>query len=251
MKLKDLVGLRKGDIVSIVGAGGKTTLMYSLAEELRCGSKVLVTTTTKIYMPEKEDYDFAIIGEGNRNEFDKGDGIYIHGKLVNDENKIIGLSENILEREVPFFDYILIEADGSKKKPIKGWKDNEPVVVNRTTKTIGVISIEVIGQKINEDNVHRVEKFMDITNSKKNELITIEHLTSLIFHHKGLFKDSKGEKILFINKVEGLEATELAYKLLNFIRQKNENYIDKVLIGSLKRKEIELFRVDIDKQSRA
>lgn len=240
MGLKDLVGLRKGDIVSIVGAGGKTTLMYSLAEELRYESKVLVTTTTKIYMPEKECYDFAIIGEDSYNKFNKGNGIYVHGKSVNDEDKVIGLSENIIEGEIPYFDYILIEADGSKRKPIKGWNDNEPVVINRTTKTIGVISVEVIGEEINEDNVHRVEKFIDITNSNKNELITIEHLTSLIFHNKGLFKDSKGEKILFINKVEGHNEVTLAYKLLNCIEEKNKNYIDKIIIGSLKNKEYEV-----------
>jgi probable selenium-dependent hydroxylase accessory protein YqeC len=240
MRLKDLVGLRKGDVVAIVGAGGKSTLMYSLAQELRYESKVLVTTTTKIYMPEKECYDFIIIGEDDFNRCSRESGIYLHGKSVNDENKVIGLSENVIEGEIPYFDYILIEADGSKRKPIKGWNDMEPVVISKTQKTIGVISIEVIGKEINENNVHRVEKFIDITNSKKNELITIEHLASLIFHSKGLFKDSKGEKILFINKVEGQKEIALAYKLLNCIEEKNQNYIDKIIIGSLKSKEYEV-----------
>lgn len=240
MRLKDLVGLKKGDVVSIVGAGGKSTLMYSLAEELRWESKVLVTTTTKIFMPERGQYDFIIIGQDSCNQFNKGNGIYVHGKAVSNESKIIGLNENIIEGEIPYFDYIFIEADGSKRKPIKGWNDMEPVVISKTRKTIGVISIEVIGKEINENNVHRVEKFIDITNSKKNELITIEHLTSLIFHNKGLFKDSKGEKILFINKVEGHKEAALTYKILDCIMKKNKNYIDKIIIGSLKRKEYEV-----------
>lgn len=240
MKLKDLVGLRKGDVVSIVGAGGKSTLMYSLAEELRGESRVLVTTTTKIFMPERGQYDFIITSQDSCGRFYKGNGIYVYGKAVNNENKIVGLDENILEGKIPFFDYILIEADGSKRKPIKGWNDTEPVVIIKTQKTIGVISIEVIGKEINEDNVHRVEKFMDITNSKKNELITIEHLASLIFHRRGLFKDSKGEKILFINKVEGQKAVMLAYRLLDCIKEDSGKYIDKIIIGSLKRKEYEV-----------
>jgi hypothetical protein len=62
----------------------------------------------------------------------------------------------------------------------------------------------------------------------------------LIFHSKGLFKDSKGEKILFINKVEGQKEIALAYKLLNCIEEKNQNYIDKIIIGSLKSKEYEV-----------
>lgn len=240
MELKDLLGLRKGDVISIVGAGGKTTLMYSLAEELRAENKVLVTTTTKIYMPEKEYYDFLIIGKDGYDKFNKGNGVYVHGKSVRNENKVSGLDENVIDGEISFFDYILIEADGSKRKPIKGWNETEPVLIGKTTKTIGIISIEVIGREINEYNVHRVEKFMEITNSKKNESITIEHLTSLIFHDKGLFKGSKGEKILFINKIEGHNEATLAYKLLNCIREKNKNCIDKIIIGSLKRKEYEL-----------
>lgn len=237
MKLKNILDISKGDIVSIVGAGGKTTLMYSLAEELRYEHRVLVTTTTKIYMPEKECYDFLNIGENSFNN-NIANGIYLQGKFVNEENKIIGLSDDIIEKEVPYFDYILIEADGSKKKIIKGWNDTEPVIISKTSKTIGIINIEAIGKVINADNVHRVEQFLHITASKGNESITIEHLSSLIFHPKGLFKESKGEKILFVNRVEGPEKTDLTYKLLSRIKEKNQNYLDKIIIGSLKNKQI-------------
>lgn len=242
MELKNLLDLNKSDVISIVGAGGKSTFMYSLAEELRDKSRVLVTTTTKIYMPEKEDYDFIVIGEDNINKCNKYNGIYLYGKCVNKENKIIGLSEENIEGKLSYFDYILIEADGSKRKPIKGWNDTEPVVIDKTQKTIGIISIEVIGKEINDDNVHRLEKFMDITNSKKYELINIEYLTSLIYHHKGLFKDSRGEKVLFINKVEGAKEISLTHELLDCILKKNKNYIDKIIIGSLKNKEYKLIK---------
>lgn len=242
MKLKGLLDLNRGDIVSIVGAGGKTTFMYSLAEELRYESKVLLTTTTKIYMPEKKYYDFDLIGEGNLNKFSSQNGIYLYGKCVNMENKVIGLKENNIESKLFYFDYVLIEADGSKEKAIKGWNDNEPVVINKTKKTIGIIDIEVIGKEVNDKNVHRVEKFINIANTEKYEAINIENLVSLIYHTKGLFKDSKGEKILFINKVEGLEKIELTNKLVKCILRKNTSYIDKIIVGSLKNKEYELIK---------
>ncbi len=242
MKLKDLLNLNKGDVVSIVGAGGKTTFMYSLAEELRNESKVLVTTTTKIYVPEKKYYDFESIGDDSFDKFNNHNGIYLYGKYVNDENKIIGLNENVIDNKLSYFDYILIEADGSKKKPIKGWNDDEPVVINSTKKTIGIIDIEVIEKEINNDNVHRLEKFINITKMKENELINIEGLISLIYHKKGLFKDSKGERILFINKVEGLGKRELACKLIACILEKDKGYIDKVISGSLRNKEYSLIK---------
>lgn len=42
-------GLRRGDLLSLVGAGGKTTLMFRLAAEAKAlGLRVLVTTSTRI-----------------------------------------------------------------------------------------------------------------------------------------------------------------------------------------------------------
>lgn len=242
MNLKDLLNLKKGDVISIVGAGGKTTFMYSLAEELRGENKVLVTTTTKIYMPNKKYYDFITINESNFNKYNykKTNGIYLYGSFLNEENKIIGLDTELLEAQLPYFDYVLVEADGSKRKSIKGWKDDEPVIIKNTHKTIGILSIDALGKKVNIENVHRLYEFKSITNSKENEIVTEKHLTSLVFHNKGLFKDARGEKILFINKIDTDNELILAQKLVNSILENNDNYIDKILIGSLKNKQYQL-----------
>lgn len=242
MNLKDLLNLKKGDVISIVGAGGKTTFMYSLAEELRCENKVLITTTTKIYMPHKKYYDFVTINESNFNKYncEKVNGVYLYGSHLNEENKIIGLNTELLKAQLPYFDYVLVEADGSKRKSIKGWKDDEPVISKDTHKTIGILSIDALGKKVNTENVHRLYEFKSITNSKDNEIISEKHLTSLVFHNKGLFKDSKGEKVLFINKVDTDNELILAQKLVNSILESNDNYIDKILIGSLKSKQYQL-----------
>ncbi len=52
------LGIEKNDVVSIAGAGGKTSLMFRLAEEAKgLGFKVLVTTSTKIFVPDSTQYD--------------------------------------------------------------------------------------------------------------------------------------------------------------------------------------------------
>lgn len=243
MKLANLLCLEKDRVISIVGAGGKTTLMYTLAEELKNSSKVLVTTTTRIYAPRKEQYEYMALGYKNlcglRCSGNKG--IYVYGSLIDEENKLIAPVPKTLDEQALYFDYILIEADGSKRKPIKGWKDSEPVICSSTQKTIGVISIEVIGQLISEYNVHRIEEFVDIVNSKRDEVITIENVSSLIFHQRGLFKDAKGEKVLFINKVEERREKILAKRLLKNIAKKNNNYIDKIIFGSLRNKNYKIY----------
>lgn len=241
MKLSELLNLHKGHIVSIVGAGGKTSLMFSLAEELRYNHKVLVTTTTKIYVPNRLQYDFMYMWSTNNKNYISNSckGIYVYGNYINLENKIIGVNFSYLKNMYEYFDYILIEADGSKRKPIKGWNDDEPIVYNQTDKTIGVLDITIIGKKVTEYNIHRLDKFIEITNASVGDLITIDHILSLITHPKGLFKNSFGEKILFINKVENTKEKLLAANLIDIINNTCGFSLDKIIIGSLKNKRYE------------
>lgn len=237
MILNKILDIKVNSVISIVGAGGKSTLMYTLAQELRKDYKCLVTTTTKIYLPYKEQFDYMAVGteEFNKLKHNSNKGIYVYGSSINDENKLIGVNPAELEIDVPNFQYLLIESDGSKRKPIKGWNSTEPVVLSATTNTIGVISIEAIGNKINEDNIFRVKEFLDITNTCENHIISEANIVSLIFHKYGLFKNSAGEKILFINKVENEDQWITAEKLINRILMENKaNFIiDKIIVGSL------------------
>ena len=54
--LIESLDLRAREVISLVGAGGKTTLMFRLAKELvLTGEKVVTTTTTKILEPSSEE----------------------------------------------------------------------------------------------------------------------------------------------------------------------------------------------------
>ena len=196
----------------------------------------LVTTTTKIYIPLEDKYDFICTDSEMLPRYThiKENGIYILGSGVNGENKMLGLSEKQIDGLAPHFDYILIEADGAKEKQLKGWNEFEPVIYGKTTKTVGIIDIQAFEMVINEDNVHRSKIFCEITGAKQGETVKLEHLSKLIMHPQGLFKGAQGEKILYINKVEGPNDLILAKSLVNEINLKDEKLIDKVVIGSLK-----------------
>ena len=52
--IKDVIealGLREKEHLAIVGAGGKTTLLLALAQDLR-DNKIIISTTTKIHYDE-------------------------------------------------------------------------------------------------------------------------------------------------------------------------------------------------------
>lgn len=238
MEITSYIGLKQKDIISVVGAGGKTSFMFQLAQDIKKNNgKVLLTTTTKIYVPQKEQYDFICIGEKEFSKYAHRDkkGVCVYGAKVNLENKIIGLEEKYLDKLVSKFDYAIIEADGAKKKQIKGWNDNEPVIYGGTTKTIGILDIQTVGMKICESNVHRSEQFCKIAESHQGENITLEHLLNVIFHPQGLFKNAKGEKILFINKADDSYYLNQAEQLKNKINKYCSKFLNKVVIGSIKK----------------
>jgi len=60
--LSDLIDIPPGSLISLVGAGGKTTTMYTLASELAGkGMRVVTTTTTNIYFPGQGETDTLIV----------------------------------------------------------------------------------------------------------------------------------------------------------------------------------------------
>ena len=235
-KNKQMGDAMKQDIISIVGAGGKTTMMFKIAGELRGFNKVLVTTTTKIYIPLEDKYDFICTDSECFHEYIdmKENGIYVLGSGVNSENKILGLSCKQIEELAPYFDYILIEADGAKKKKLKGWNEFEPIICGKTTKTIGIIDIQSVGMVIDEEHVHRSKIFCEITGANQGETVKLKHLCNLILHPQGLFKGAEGQRILYINKVESPNDMILAKSLVKQVNLVDKGLLDNVVIGSLK-----------------
>jgi len=198
------LGLRRGDVVSIVGAGGKTSLLLRLAAEARSmGLKVLVTTSTRMLVPEPEFYD-AIDLSGNL--FTKMEvsepGVYIGGTPDSAAGKMRGVHEELLRWQQRRFDLVLIEADGAACKPLKAWRSGEPVVVDFTTATIGVLDIQTLDQTVSEGLVHRLEIFSALTGADPDETLRLGHLLRLITHQEGLFAKALGRELLLVNKVE-------------------------------------------------
>ncbi|MCL2699647.1 MAG: selenium cofactor biosynthesis protein YqeC [Defluviitaleaceae bacterium] len=180
MKISEKLGLRTGDVVSVVGAGGKTTLIFRLARELaELGSKVLVATTTRMYFPESTPCGVCFLsGEPDEN-----------GKATPHAG---------LGKACGRFDYTLIEADGAKGKPLKGWADYEPVIIPETTKTVGVLNLGPLerGERAAPENIHRPDEYARLTGSKPGDIITIGHMRAVV--SDGMFKNAAGEKILCV-----------------------------------------------------
>ena len=136
------ININKKNIVSFVGGGGKTTSMYTLANELsNLGKKVLVTTTTHMHMPK--DY---INFKGDLNEIKERfkDSNLITVGIKDKNEKISSVGNEIAEILIELCDFLLIEADGSKMLPLKAPASHEPVILKNTTMIVGVAGIDSI-----------------------------------------------------------------------------------------------------------
>lgn len=219
------IDFTKKEMISFVGAGGKTTSIFKLAKELKNrNKKVLVTTSTAIYYPDEEEYDELIVNDSiDIKNIDKikERSITVIGREVSKENKLLGLSKKVIDEiyDLELFDYILVEADGSKRKSIKSPAEHEPVIPINTNKVVGVIGLDCIKKKINEENVHRTELFCNITNSKMEEIIDEDKIFELIINKKGLFKDTPKEckKYILLNKVEYEERKKMASRIIELV----------------------------------
>lgn len=201
--LKSL-NIRQGDVVSLVGAGGKTSLMYRLAEEGRAkGWRVLVTTSTRILVPTPAQYDQLDLSGNLFKEIETlPAGIFVAGIPDEDPAKLRSVNLELLYYHLKRFDLVLIEADGSAGKPLKGWNHTEPVVPHYTCSTVGVLDIQTISRVIDETLIHRLEIFCQLSGGCEGEHVCMGHLLRVITETDGLFRSAVGRETLFINKVE-------------------------------------------------
>lgn len=222
--MKNVFGIRKKDCISIVGAGGKTSLLFLLGNTFE---KSLLTTTTKIFRPLSNDVFIDELPESIKTSV-------IVKKQV--DNKLYGFTEDELSKYCSSFDYTFIEADGSRMLPLKGWNSNEPVVPNYSNKTIGVLDITVL-DNLTEKSVFRIDEYKKIT--AVEERVTYRNLVDVVLNSNGLFKGSK-YKILYINKVECDETRLAALKLIKMLQDDDRFSLDRIVVGSVHKENFSL-----------
>lgn len=230
----DLFSIEKGNIISIVGSGGKTTLLFFLAAELKHNYNVLVTTSAKILKPSINQYDsiFTNVESFINSNLTNKNNITVISKSINESNnKLIGIDDNDLEKLINYFDVILIEADGSNKLPLKGWKNHEPPVLKKTNKIIGIIPVSVLGRNIDNSFIYGYDEFKKIAGN--NSQVDEETIKNICISENGIFKNSTGEKYLFINQADTEQDKEKSIKIADYIYKNIENIDFKIVIGSL------------------
>lgn len=238
----DAFELGRHRIVCLVGAGGKTSLMFAMARELAAsGNHVITSTTTKIFKPSPEETPFLLIREG------AGDIIksipeqihrYGHFTLVESplpDQKLKGVNPELIDELASLneVDHIIVEADGAARLPLKAPGENEPVIPPNTSLVVVVVGIDSIDLELSMDHVFRPHIVSELTGLPLGEKVTVEVIAELIVHPRGMAKGTPFHSVIipFLNKVDILGGIEKGRALARRILGKGRPQINRVVLG--------------------
>jgi molybdenum cofactor cytidylyltransferase len=205
-KPKGIGGGRVG--VAFVGAGGKSTALFQLARELP--PPVIVTATTHLHIDQikladshwiwGEEEDFAGLKE-NLNGVVLVTGPRDRDRTMGSNEYLLSwLQEFCISRNLP----LLIEADGSRQRPLKAPADHEPALPEFIETVVVVASLTGLGKPLTGEFVHRPDFFAHLSGVKMGETITLEALSRLLVHPAGGVKNIplQARRIVLLNQAD-------------------------------------------------
>jgi len=230
-KISKLLEISTGSIVSVVGCGGKTSLIELIAKENK-EKKVLISPTTKTF-PIICDEVISCNSLNSSIKHKPQTGIQCLGQLNNINGKLEALPDKVLAELTPLYDIVLMEADGSRELPCKGWLENEPVIPPYSTHTVGVVTMDAVGKAATAYVVHHLAEFLSLTTLLEGDIITKQSLEDMVCLPKGMFDKAVGHKFIIVNKVEYEAIAERAVSFLECIKVKYPNTFKRLIYGSV------------------
>ena len=196
-KLSELINLPPLPLISIVGAGGKTTTMYTLARELaQRGSRVITTTTTNIYLPRQGETDTLIVASETPMLLKMINAAWVQHQRVTVAGRVIGAGKLAgLQPNQPYelltksgANTVIVEADGARHHMIKAPAEHEPAVPPETNTALLMMSAGAINQPLSEEIAHRAERVAAVLGIGQGDRLTPSLVAQLILSERGGLK---------------------------------------------------------------
>jgi len=180
---------KENKVFSFVGSGGKTTLAQNLASFFNeKEERVLLTTTTKIFSPDRKQV--PVVLQAETEEFFKtlqkafSCSSQVYAGEDEKEGKILGIKpcqiKKILNQNLA--DRIIVEADGARGLPFKFPRLNEPVLPDPPGVIFLVVGVWALGKPLGPENCHRWEHVEKNLKWKPGSVIEGERLWQLLNH---------------------------------------------------------------------
>jgi molybdenum cofactor cytidylyltransferase len=230
MQLSQALRVCSKQVVALVGAGGKTSTLFRLADELAAqGKRVVCTTTTRLALTQVAGAVRASLlrYDGSSNFLARvveaiaaHDEILIVGDDV-DQDKVAGVPPGLVDAlaALDAVDVVIYEADGARMLPFKAPAAHEPVLASSTSLLVPVIGVGAIGSPLDDSHVHRAEIVARLAGARPGETVTPTMAARVLAHPEGGLKGRPGAArvTVLINHVDSqaqLDAARLLARLL-------------------------------------
>ncbi len=250
ISLRHALLLENGGVITIVGAGGKTSLMFQLAKVLSsAGDTVLTTTTTKISEPHADQSPCTIVSENVSaiiREATRRIPEHLHITAAHarsrsqdiPQGKLIGFMPGDIDRlwQSGLFRWIIVEADGAAGRPLKVPSTHEPVIPACSDWVIGVVGLSACGNPLTDKWVFRLKLVSTLTGLRPGETITDAAIATTLCHDSGILKGSPlgAKRIAFLNQADTPERIAAGRRIIAHMADWNQTCrYQQVVLGQL------------------
>jgi probable selenium-dependent hydroxylase accessory protein YqeC len=243
--LSDALHVRKGQLVALVGGGGKTGALLTISRELADkGWHVLASTTTRVGPSVATSMPvIAMMGEEPPQEL--AQAMSECGRVFlsagrEEDGKLLGVDPWILTgiKERHLADFVIVEADGARQMPLKAPGEHEPIIPLGADIVSPVVGLDALGLPIEEGSVHRPEFLIRLTNSRT---VTPQVIADVIAADAGGLKGvpASAEVCPILNKLDTVTA-EAAREVASAVLARRPDRIRRLLLTNLHTREYRL-----------
>jgi probable selenium-dependent hydroxylase accessory protein YqeC len=241
--LRHSLGLKKGGVISLVGAGGKTALMFRLARELASGGdRVLTTTTTKIRLPKRQQSSVVMVSDSAEHLLQRArfvlkriPHITAARQVDHFQHKLRGFHPRTIDRiwQSGVFRWIIVEADGAAGKALKAPAAHEPAIPDSTCWMIGIVGLTVVGKPLNTEWVFRPQLVSNLTGLAPDAVISASAIAKLCLDKSGLMKDApeQARRFVFLNQADLPGCLAAGQKIARILTSYARAFLNGVIIG--------------------
>jgi probable selenium-dependent hydroxylase accessory protein YqeC len=242
MTLMQALALGEKEMISLVGAGGKTTLLYALGRELSAlRSGVVLTTTTKIFEPEPSPF-FHLFLSSELSAIRKwvAEHVHLHNGLILarerlPNGKLEGIPPEWVDEifSIDRVSAVINEADGAAGRPLKAPREGEPVIPESTTLLVPLVGIDGLGRPLDEEWVFRSAIAARLLDLPIGSAVTEDAIVRLVM--ESVKSGPAGARIVpLINKVDIPGGLEKARRLARCLLSADPARLRRVVLGQLK-----------------
>lgn len=236
----EALGAAAGGLVCLVGAGGKKSTIYRLAEAF--GGRLGITATAHIEPFPKTYAGDAVVTAaadivGPVCRAAAASRRLAFARPCPNPGRLLGVSFEELAaiRAQAGFDLLLVKADGARGRILKAPAAHEPALPPDATTVIAVVSARALGAPLDARIAHRPERVAAICGLAEGECLEPRHLARLLASGEGALQGIGDARVVpVINMVDdellAAAAREVAREALTL----TDRY-DYIVLASMRR----------------